>query len=211
MAGLLKFTNTRGITRWQTSFNAAATGGDLTGGSYEWLFTSGSSGNPWGNKWAAVSLLRMNTLQSYTFNSGPDNNITIVNGKWYTMNWEDSGYHGREAIFMETSAQPVELPSISVPAIVAANQPATITLTTSSAPAVEELFYLLFTTNNWAHIIFYNLIYNGRKQRRGHIPGQSPGAVVKYYAFSSTVNNISDNFDLYSIRINNNTVLSAIL
>ncbi|MFH1121734.1 MAG: DUF5018 domain-containing protein [Bacteroidota bacterium] len=192
-----------GITRWQTSFSVAETGGDLVGGSYEWLFTSGSSGNPWGNKWAAVNV-SMNTLQSYTFNNGANNNITIVNGKWYTMNWKDSGYTGTQAIFMETSAQPVDLSSVSVPATVAANQPATITLTTSSAPAAEELFYLLYTTNNWVTSSITTFSMAG-SSGTATIPGQSPGAVVKYYAFSSTVNSVIDNFDLYTIKLNNNS------
>ncbi|MBK6965946.1 MAG: DUF5018 domain-containing protein [Bacteroidales bacterium] len=37
------------------------------------------------------------------------------------------------------------------------------------------------------------------------IPGQGAGAVVKYYAFSSTIGSITNNFDLFTIKLNNNT------
>ena len=53
-----------GTARWQTILSVASSGGDLTGGTYEWLFTSGSTGNPWNNKWGGVSVT-MNGLQNY--------------------------------------------------------------------------------------------------------------------------------------------------
>jgi len=192
-----------GITRWQTIISAAASGGDVTGGTHQWVFTSGSTGNPWGNKWAAVTV-SLNTLQNYTYSGGAANSsITLTNGKWYSMNWKDSGYTGTQAIFMETSAQPVELSSVSVPATVAANQPATINLTTSTTPAAEELFYLLYTTNNWVTSALTSFTMTG-SSGTATIPGQSPGAVVKYYAFSSTVGSITNNYDLYTIKLNSN-------
>ncbi|MFH1121317.1 MAG: T9SS type A sorting domain-containing protein [Bacteroidota bacterium] len=187
-----------GTTRWQTIFSVAASGGDITGGSYEWLFTSGSTGNPWGNKWANVSV-SMNTLQTYTFNSGANNQITVVDGKWYSMNWKDSGYTGTQAIFMETSAQPVNLTSLSVPSSVPANQAAEITLTTSASPAAEEIFYLRYTTNNWISSALLTFSMSG-SEGTATIPAQGPGAVVDYYAFSSTVGSISADFDLYTIK-----------
>jgi hypothetical protein len=191
-----------GTPRWQTTLSVAATGGDIVGGTYEWLFTSGSTGNPWGNKWANVTV-SMNTLQAYTFNNGANNQITVVNGKWYTMNWEDSGYSGTRAIFMETSAQPVNLLSLSVPTVVTANQPADITIITDASPSAEELFYLAYTTNNWvsSEIVSFSMAgSNGTAT----IPGQSPGAVVKYYAFSSTATGITGDYDLYTIKSDKN-------
>ena len=46
--GLVVKINT-GTPRWQTTISVAATGGNLTGGTYEWLFTSGSSSNYYQN------------------------------------------------------------------------------------------------------------------------------------------------------------------
>lgn len=191
-----------GTPRWQTTLSVAAAGGDIVGGTYDWLFTSGSTGNPWGNKWANVTV-SMNTLQAYTFGGSTNNQITVVDGKWYTMNWEDSGYSGTRAIFMETSAQPVNLLSVSVPAVVAANQPADINLTTNTNPAVEEKFYLVYTTNNWVTSSITSFSMTG-SIGTATIPGQGPGAVVKYYAFSSTAAGVTGDYDLYTIKSDNN-------
>ena len=40
-----------GQARWQTIFSVAASGADLVGGSYPWIFTSGPSTNYYQNKW----------------------------------------------------------------------------------------------------------------------------------------------------------------
>lgn len=191
-----------GIIRWQTSFSVAVSGGDIVGGSYPWLFTSGPSGAPWNNKWANVNVV-LNTLQSYTRGGANDNNIVVTNGKWYTMNWKDNGYNNTEAIFMETSAQPVNLLSVSVPSGIAANQPAVVSLITGTVPSSEEVFYLRYTTTNWVSSSVVIFTMDG-SSGTATIPGQSSGAVVQYYAFSSTVSGVSDNYDLYTINSNNN-------
>ena len=135
-----------GTTRWQTIFSVAATGGDLVGGTYVWLFTSGPTGAYYQNKWAGTTV-SMNTLQNYTFQGATDNSITIVNNKWYTMNWEDKGYVNNRAIFMETSAQPVAFSNVSVPSSVNPSTAATITVTTATAKCAEEIIYLLYSTD----------------------------------------------------------------
>jgi len=190
------------IIRWQTSFSVAASGGDIAGGSYPWLFTSGPSGGPFNNKWANVNVV-LNTLQSYTKGGANNNNITVTNGKWYTINWMDNGYNDTQAIFMETSAQPVNLLSVSVPSEVAANQPAVVSLTTGAVPSSEEVFYLRYSTTNWVNssVVLYTM---SGSSGTASIPGQTPGAVVKYYAFSSTVAGVTDNYDLYTIKSNDN-------
>ncbi|MDD3806981.1 MAG: hypothetical protein PHE86_02955, partial [Candidatus Marinimicrobia bacterium] len=45
---------TTGTPRWQTTLYVAESGGDLVGGTYQWLFTSGPTSNLWQNKWANV-------------------------------------------------------------------------------------------------------------------------------------------------------------
>ena len=193
---------TTGTTRWQTIFSVAASGGDIVGGSYNWLFTSGPSNSPFNNKWAGVTV-NLNILQSYSFNSGADNSITIANGKWYTMNWEDIGYTNNRAIFMETSAEPVTLSSVSTTAEVAENENVTITLITSDNPSPEEMFYLRYSTDAWttSELISFNMVGD---EGTAEIPGQIEGTVVSYYAFSSTIAGISTDFDLKTINLNNN-------
>lgn len=197
---ILKFST--GIQRWQTILKVAESGGDLTGGSYEWLFASGSNSNPWGNKWAAVNVI-FDSLQTYTYNTGANNTITLENGKWYTMNWEDAGYNGTRAIFMRTSAEPVQISGVSVPGTVNPNEAATITLTLSGTPSSEEIFYLRYSADAWATSVCLPFLMTG-SSGTAIIPGQLAGDTVSYYAFSSTKPGLSDLYDLFTIRMNNN-------
>ena len=196
-------TGTPGTPRWQTIFSVAASGGDIVGGSYPWLFTSGPSGNPWGNKWAGTTVV-MNTLQSYSFNSGPDNQITVTNGKWYTMNWKDNGYANSQAIYMVTSAAPINISTVTVPLLAAVGVPVTVTVTLSASKSAEEIIYLRYTTDNWASSSLLTVAVSGTSGT-AVIPGQPSGTTVKCYAFSSTVTGITANYDMYSIKINNNS------
>ncbi|MDD2963357.1 MAG: alpha-amylase family glycosyl hydrolase [Bacteroidales bacterium] len=191
-----------GITRWQTIFSVAATGGDIAGGNYNWLFTSGPTSNAFANKWAGATVT-INTLQNYTYNTGADNNITLTNGKWYTMNWKDNGYADAQAIFMETSAQPVNISNVTSPATVNSNTPATITITLSAAKSAEEIVYLRYTTNGWTNSSLVVASFTGTNGT-AQIPGQPNGTGVSYYVFSSTVASITGDYDLYTIKLNNN-------
>jgi hypothetical protein len=194
---------TTGIPRWQTTLKAAATGGNIVGGTYQWLFTSGPTGSLWNNKWCNVNVI-MNTLQTYIKQGTNNNSITVVNGKWYTMNWKDNDYTNTQAIFMETSALPVDITNVTVPVNVAPNTAATVNITTSVAPCAEELFYILYSTNNFitSQLALVTMVGN---TGTASIPGQLPGTLTKYYVFSTTANSPSANYDLYSIKINNNS------
>lgn len=196
----------QGIVRWQTIFSVAASGADLVGGTHNWLFTSGPSASPWANKWAGVTV-QMNTLQNYTFNNGPDNSVTLTNDKWYTVNWEDKGYMNSRAIFMETSAQPVQLMAVSVPSGIVAGQSATVDVVLSAAPSAGELIYLRYSSNAWASSSLVAVQTSG-SMGTAIIPPQPEGSTVRYYVFSTTVANPTNDFDLYSIRVNNNNGLN---
>ncbi len=192
-----------GITRWQTIFSVAENDADLVGGTYEWLFTSGSTGNPWGNKWAGINVT-INALQNYSYNSGANNTITLINGNWYTMNWEDSGYVPTRAIFMETSAEPVFITSVTEPQDeVEANSAVEVSISTSGVPSAEERFYLRYSTDGWDSSETVDVIMSGTNGT-AEIPGQPSGTTVSYYVFSSTVEGITNDHDLYTIRMNNN-------
>lgn len=195
-----------GTTRWQTIFSVAATGGDITPGSYDYLFTSGPAANAFQNKWAGVTVV-MNTLQNYTVNSGANNNITLSDGKWYTMNWEDVGYANNRVIFMETSANPVLISNVSVPASVAPATAAIITVTTSFAKSAQEIVYLRYSTDSWATSTTIPVTMTGTTGTAS-IPGQSAATVVSYYAFTSTISGLTADYDLCTIKLNNNTGLN---
>lgn len=192
-----------GTARWQTIFSVAATGGDIVGGTHNWLFTSGPSTNAFANKWAGATVT-MNTLQNYTYNTGSDNAITVVNGKWYTMNWKDNGYSDSQAIFMETSAEPVSITTVSGPTQVNTNTAATINVTLSAAKSAEEIIYLRYSTDGWSTSSLVTVSMTGTTGS-AQIPGQPNGTGVSYYVFSSTVSTITADYDMYSIHLNNNS------
>ena len=72
---------------------------------YTKLYDSASAYN---NKWANVAV-SFNTVQTYIKEGATNNSITISNDKWYVMNWLNSGYVDTKAIFMELSAEPVDI------------------------------------------------------------------------------------------------------
>ncbi len=192
-----------GTPYYHTWFSVKATGGDLTGGTYEWLFTSGPSTNYFQNKWSAVNVV-MDTLMTYTKEGATNNSVTLVNDKWYTVNFEDLGYVNTRAIFMETSAEPVQISSVSVPSGVTAGDPAIVTVTVSAAPCLEEYVYLRYSTDGWTTSGLVTVIFTGTTGS-ATIPGQPAGTTVSYYAFSSTLTGITADHDLATIHFNNNS------
>ncbi len=195
---LVKLNNT--VARWQTTIHVAATGGDMVAGTYEWLFTSGPTTNYFQNKWADVTV-SMNQLQTYTKEGGTNNTITVVNGKWYTMVWEDLGYNDSRAIFMVTSDEPVEIPTVTVPADISENEAAVVGFTVSETPCAEEKFYVQYTTNGWTTSSILSASLTGLNGT-ATIPGQAESTVVEFNVLSSTIVGMTENGFLQSIAMN---------
>lgn len=190
--------------RWTTTLEVGASG-DITAGAIEWLFTSGNAGSPWNNKWTDVSV-SLNTIQEYIWHNdgnGSNNTITVADGKWYVVNFEDIGYANTRAIFMEVSAEPVDIVSVSVPASPMPNTAYNIDVTVSANPSVEEVFYLRYTTDNWLTSDAVDVAMTGTNGI-AVIPGQAANTQVDYYVFSSSVSGITSDFSLYTMRFNNN-------
>ncbi len=197
---------TVGTRRYHTKFNAEAAGGDVVGGNYTFLFTSGSNGNEFDNKWANVNVV-MNTLQTYTKEGSTDNSISLVNGNWYTVNWQDQGYVDTEAIFMETSAEPVDITAVSG-VYTADGSPLPITITLSNTKSPEENIYVRYTTDGFAtsQFLLANCIGNSCTVT---IPGGDVmnDANHQLYILSTTLSTptlASANADMLTINLNNN-------
>lgn len=195
---------TSGTPRYQTTIHCAAAG-DVVAGSYGWLFTSGG-GNPWANKWVDVNVV-MNTLQTYTFQGAVDNSITLADNRWYTVNFENTGYSNTRGIFMETSAAPVSVTSVSqlpVAGSVGSSDAVTVTANLSAAPASEEIVYLRYSTNGFASSTIVAMTVGG-SSASAVIPAQAAATGVSYYVFTSTVvaPAIAD-ADMVTIKLNNN-------
>jgi len=190
--------------RWTTTLEVGASG-DIAAGAIEWLFTSGNAGSPWSNKWTDVSV-SLNTIQEYIWHNdgnGSNNTITVADGKWYVVNYEDIGYANTRAIFMEVSAEPVDILSVSVPASPMPSTAYDIDITVSASPAPEEVFYVRYTTDNWSTSDVVSVAMTGTTGT-AVIPGQAANTQVDYYAFSSSVSGITADFSLYTMRFNNN-------
>jgi hypothetical protein len=193
---------TQGQPRWQTIFSVAASSGDVVGGAYDFVFSSGPSGSPYSNTWKNATF-SMNTLTSLSFNSGANNSITVSNGKWYTMNWIDAGYTNTQAIFMETSAQPVTLSSaIQSPTNgnVESSSDVVVTVTASAAPSAEELVYVRYSTDAFATSSLAAVTFSGTSGT-ATIPAQAAATTVQYYVFSTTVSSpAASDVDKVTIR-----------
>ncbi|MDI6804509.1 MAG: T9SS type A sorting domain-containing protein [Bacteroidota bacterium] len=194
--------------RYKTLIYVAASGGDAIAGTYPWLFTSGPTGSPYNNKWSNV-IVQMNTLQSYTFQHGTDNSVTLVNDKYYTVHWRDNGYQNTSGIWMATSGEPVQLTSVTQSPLagsVLPDQSVTVTVVTNVNKSAEELMYIRYTANNWVSSSLAPVSFVGNSGT-ATLPGQTGGTTVRYYAFSTTVSNPTSDFDMYTINHNNNSGL----
>jgi hypothetical protein len=179
-----------GTKKWQTKFSVAASGGNLVGGAYEFKFSSGPSSNYWNNFWGGTAY-SLNTLQATSFGASANNSITLTNGKWYTMNWIDIGYANTQAIFMETSAQPITVSGITqFPSNgnVTSADAVALTITANAAPSSEELTYIRYSIDGFSTSTLAPVTFTG-SSGMATIPAQSAGAVVAYYLFTTTLSN----------------------
>jgi len=207
-----------GSQHYQTIFKVAATGGDIVGGTHQFKFSSGPNfqspitPNIWNNQWGSNTAVDINTIESFTWGNGTiprpypaDNSVTLTNGKWYTMNWENIGYNDNRAIFMETTNEPVEITDVTrTQALPAVNEIVTINVTLNAAKSSEEHIFVRYTKDNWTtsaivEANFVALSTNGTAT----IPGQVLNTVVEYYVFSTTIANPIADYDLITIHYNN--------
>ncbi len=143
---------TTGTRRYKTTIKVAATGGDITGGPHQWLFTSGPAGGYYNNKWAGTTVV-MNTIQGYTYQGLTDNAVTLTNAYWYTVAFRDAGYGNTDAIWMETDAVPITITNVNY-GLSAPGSPITVNITVSFTPATTEKIHVRYTTDNWTSSSF---------------------------------------------------------
>ncbi|MBI2416941.1 MAG: hypothetical protein HYV28_03400, partial [Ignavibacteriales bacterium] len=203
--GTVLVDNSLATGRYRTRINVQAAGGDVLPGTYEFLFTSGPTGSPWGNKWAGVTVIT-DSLQTYLHNTGANNSITLSAG-YYSVNFRDAGYTGTDAIFMKTSAVPVTIDSVwGHPSTTVMNNPVTVNVKLNETKSAEERVYLRYSTDNFStsSAVEITNFDSGTKTGTAIIPGQSsPGTVVKFYVISTTIASSrwgSQNVDLFTLN-----------
>lgn len=191
---------------YQTTIEVSATG-DTPPGNFNWLFTSGPIGNGFNNKWSGINPVNIDNIQTYLNGNPTDNNVTLNDNRWYTVNFENAGYGSNRGIFMETSSAPVAISSVSqLPAAgsVGATDVVAVTANLSAAPSAEEIIYLRYSTNSFATSTIVAMTGAGATVT-ANIPAQAAATGVSYYIFSSTVvAPATGDADLVTINANTN-------
>ncbi len=186
---------------YQTIFKA---GTNLPSGASTFVFSSGPSSNYWANKWTNTDVV-MNTVLTSTLNGATDNTVTLVDTKWYVMNWEDAGYANTRCVFMETASEPAGITNVSyLPVLPAATDAVEVSITLNRTKSAQEYFYVRYTTNNWTSSTLVEASFTGTNGT-ATIPAQSEGTTVKFYVFSTTFANPIDDFDIKTIYFDNNS------
>jgi glycosidase len=197
--------NSTGTIRWQTSFHYTGITGNQS-----FKFASTSFGDPWGNQWAGNESFLINTLSNVTYGtpSNPDNKITLAQNKWYSVDFEDLGYANTRAIFMETSAEPVNLISVEQhPLLVTSSDNVSVKIHLSASPSPEEKFYLRYSLDNWASSSISDILISGT-EGNASIQAQPNDTTVSYYVFSTVISNPQQDYDMLTLRLNNNNKLN---
>lgn len=156
----------------------------------------------WGStQWGAGTAATVNSTIGTANNSAGSGNLSmsVTSGKWYTFHlagtyaWENRSY-----LVMETSAQPVEIASVSDDSSTAGTGSVTVTATLSASKSTEEDVYIMYTADSWSTKSFTKMSVNG-VTATGTIPGQVAGTGVAYFIFSSTMpTNLFTSSTIYS-------------
>ncbi len=224
--------NTLPTSRYSSTINCQAAGGDVMAGTYDFLFTSGPPGGYFNNKWCngtggSRTVVTPNTAQSFTWQgAGLDNRITLVNGTYYTTNWKDNGYANTSAIIMTTTSAPVTVTGVSAAIkapYVSTTQldgvATTVTATISAALPADQAVYLHYADNAAYTGTATNggivLLTGSGTTYTADIPAafNTFGKTVYYYVFttntSATPTYITADVSLRAIRFNNNNTIGG--
>ncbi len=192
---------------YQTSFHVS-NNGDIVAGDYSFKFTSGPLDNIWQNQWGSVNV-NINEIDEYTYgvdgtNAPDDNNITLQNNSWYILNWNNIGYENTSAIFMEIASEPVDLIALTQePIMPTATDEVEISIEASASPSADEYIYIRYTTDNWINTQLVECNFVG-PNGTALIPSFLDNTEINYYAFSTIIDNPTENIDLTTINYNNN-------
>ena len=193
---------------YQTIISTDQNIGNINGGEYEFKFTSGPIDNIWQNQWGDV-FVDIDEIMIYNYGVGGSNEpshntISLEDDKWYVLNWDDKGYENASAIFMELSAEPVNINYVTqLPLMPTMDDAVEVSIEISQTKSYEEKVFLRHTYDNWATSIIEEFIFTG-SSGIATIPAYENNTAIEYYVFTSTVSDPSANYDLYTIKYDNN-------
>ncbi|OYU97616.1 MAG: hypothetical protein CFE21_04805 [Bacteroidetes bacterium B1(2017)] len=193
-----------GRGQWVKTYNAQASGGDVTnsnmpgGATGGFLFISGPSTNRFQNKWVftAVAQAKLDSVNTCTaYNSGNDMGLNMSTTGRYTFVFNDCGYTATNARYYVgyTSNAPVTLSNASQ--LVNTNNSATVGLSTSAAPSAGENVYVRYTlsasgfaSTNTSFIVQASSTNSPTNTNwSATIPAQATSSSISYYFFTSTL------------------------
>ncbi len=188
---------------YQAVFQAAASG-DVLAGTHTFKFSNGPTNNPWQYNWGNGTFT-MNAITNVSYNQNNNNTVTLTDSKWYVVNFEDKGYVNTRALFMELPAEPASIASVSHnPILPSANQAVTISVTLSKTKSSAEYVYVRYTITGWASASLAEVSFSGTSGT-ATLAGVASGTEVEYYVFSTATQNPTCDFDIRTIKINNNS------
>ncbi len=199
---------TTGTWRYQTTFQYLG-----AGSSQNFRFVSSGAGTngQWRNQWASNGSVQVEQMAYFNYQLNTDsphpydNTVSgLTQNRFYTVVFHDRGYTGSRAVFLETTAMPVNITGVSqTPGIVSASNNVTVVATLSGAPSAQEIFYLRYSTDGWNTSSSVTMGGLGAT-RSATIPLQPNGTRVSYYVLSSTISGLTADHDMYTLRLNNN-------
>ncbi len=199
---------TTGTWRYQTTFQYLGTGSSQN---FKFVSSGVGANGQWLNQWSSNASVQVGQMAYFNFGLNTDNPVPgnntisgLTQNRFYTVVFHDRGYTGSRAVFMETTAVPVNISSVSQsPGVVSSSNTVLVTATLSDTPTEQEIFYLRYSTDGWDTSTLATMTGQGTA-RTANIPAQSNGTQVSYYVFSSTVGCLIADHDMYTMRINNN-------
>jgi GH15 family glucan-1,4-alpha-glucosidase len=191
---------------WYTNvMYVAASGGDVTNGSYQFkLAADGAWTYNWGG--AAVNIDNTTALAP---DSASNATITVTNGYYYSFRTLNPPTNATATLaVMKTSARPVSVAFAGLsPAAPRTNDTVTVNITLGAAKSPEENIYVRWTTNGFATSSFSQASGSGTSYS-ATIPAMTNEATtVIYYILSSTATpagGLTSNPDALTLNLDSN-------
>ncbi len=167
----------------------------------------------WANRWTDdCASADFNSVIDMNYQGG-DGSVATTGGNWYMFNFAGNpqATPTEPYAILETSAQPVQFVSISQDPLADAisdSDDVTVSVELTASPCVEEIVYLVYTTDAWTSKNYIEIdAYSRNSTADAIIPAQNAGTLVSYYTFTTTVGQSSwdtQNIDYLTLYYDNN-------
>jgi len=189
--------NDLGTDTWYVTIQS-----DGADASSEFLFRDNNSN--YDNKWARGATATIGSKTTW-YAGGGNSNFNESNTKYYTFITKDvaDGANSEGYVF-EFSQAPVSISSVSNVGYGRASIAYSVTVGLSGGADGNERVYIRYTNDNWSS----SSVVEGDPSGNSigiNIPGQSSGATVQYYAFTSVTGISNSDADLATISFDNNS------